>query len=121
MEKYEEWIKLNVLDDGYGKCADVTQRMAAAFPELKRIRGHYYCVVWGERTHWWLVAPDGTIVDPTKAQFPSKGTGVYAPWHEGDREPSGMCANCGELCYDGDTCCSAACHNAYAAFCCAAV
>ena len=65
-----------------GRCAEATLAMAAVFPELTRVRGHYLCWVWGEREHWWLVEPNGEIVDPTADQFPSKGGGVYVPWDE---------------------------------------
>lgn len=40
--------------------------MVEAFPELKRVRGHYHCP-WLSKAqpHWWCVDPDGNIVDPT--------------------------------------------------------
>lgn len=114
--KYWEWIKANVEDDGYGQCREVTERMADAFPELTRVRGHYYCFAWGERQHWWLTDPDGRIVDPTAAQFPSKGAGHYEPWDESQPEPTGICPNCGEYVYDAGTCCSDSCSRAYLAY-----
>jgi hypothetical protein len=112
IDAYRDWITANVEGDGYGKCAEATQAMAAAFPELRRVRGHYYCSVWGERSHWWLVAEDGSIVDPTAGQFPSIGLGGYVEWHEGDDEPTGKCANCGGYVYNSATVCSSACHQA---------
>ncbi len=118
--EYRAWIDANVgtkPEDGYGRCAWATLTMLVAFPELTRVRGHYYDAIWGERDHWWLVDPDGEIVDPTAAQFPTKGTGEYMPWVEGTPEPTGMCPNCGENCYDGRTCCSDSCNSAYAAYC----
>jgi len=114
--EYLAWIAANV-SATYGCCKEVTERMAEAFPELHRIRGHYYCPIWGERAHWWLLSPTGEVVDPTADQFPSKGCGHYEPWIEGDPEPTGRCANCNELVYDGNTCCSDACSREYAAFC----
>lgn len=105
---YSAWISEHV-SKTYGTCAEVTLAMQQAFPELKRVRGHYYCAIWGQRAHWWLVAPDGSIVDPTKDQFPTKGTGFYEPWTEGAKEPTGICMNCGEYCYDGDPWCSESC------------
>jgi len=87
--------------------------MQAAFPELQRIRGFYYCGVWGERTHWWLVTESGVIVDPTAVQFPSQGCGVYHPWTEGEEEPSGKCPNCGGYVYGGGTVCSDVCARQY--------
>lgn len=94
--------------------------MQAAFPELKRVRGHYICPVWGEREHWWLVAPDGSIVDPTRDQFPSRGEFEYVELPADAEEPIGMCANCGGYSYaskgGGDTVCSDACGDAYVAY-----
>ena len=58
---------------------------------------------------WWLVDTDGQIVDPTRAQFPSKGFGTYVQWDENQKEPTGSCMNCGTYCYDGDACCSTGC------------
>jgi len=114
--KYDVWIRDNVAKS-YGTCADVTETMAAEFPELSRVRGHYYCPIWGERAHWWLVDPDGAIVDPTGSQFPSNGIGEYVPWNEGDPEPTGKCPNCNGYVYDGSTCCGERCHAEYVAFC----
>lgn len=110
---YQAWIAANVEGDGYGQCAEVTTAMVAAFPELKRVRGHYFCLTWGERTHWWLVTPDGSIVDPTAAQFPSKGHGVYEEWAEGAEEPTGKCPNCDGYVYGGGTVCSDSCAREY--------
>lgn len=114
--RYANWITENVHNNGYGQCKEITEAMAGAFPELVRVRGHYYCWSWGEREHWWLVDPGGKIIDPTAAQFPSHGAGQYVEWNEGDREPTGMCPNCGDNCYDGDSCCSERCFNAYRAY-----
>ncbi len=116
VDAYAAWIAENVEGDGYGQCREVTERMAARFPELVRARGHYYCPVWGERCHWWLTTQDGEIVDPTAAQFPSRGQGVYTPWEEGAPEPTGICPQCGEYTYGPGTCCSDACSRAYAAW-----
>lgn len=113
---HTRWIAENVTEV-YGTCADVTAEMAIVFPDLKRVRGHYYCPIWGERDHWWLVAGDGQIVDPTAAQFPSGGLGVYVEWEDGAAEPTGMCPQCGGPVYDGGTCCSESCHMAYVAYC----
>lgn len=114
--EYEVWIKENVEGDGYGKCAEITEAMAKAFPELTRVRGHYYCPSWGERTHWWLTTPDGKIVDPTKDQHPSHGLGRYEPWVEGSPEPTGKCPNCGGYCYNGESTCSKKCYEEYRAY-----
>lgn len=114
-EKYAEWITANV-PQPYGACAKATLEMQAAFPELTRVRGHYYCFSWGEREHWWLVAPGDQIVDPTAAQFPSRGAGAYVAWAEGAKEPTGQCPNCGDCCYDSRDLCSDSCEASYLAY-----
>ena len=74
-----------------GKCKEMSEAAIVADSSLRLVRGHYICPVWGEQQHWWTVRADGSIVDPTAAQFPSKGTGVYV-------EFDGMvpCAECGK-------------------------
>lgn len=114
--KYAAWVAANVKDP-LGRCAETTLAMCTAFPELTRVRGHYLCGFWGPREHWWCTAPDGGVVDPTAAQFPSRGLGRYEPWVEGTPEPTGKCPNCGGECYDNKYCCSAECDSAYAAYC----
>lgn len=116
-DQYKAWIDSNVNDGGYGYCFEATRRMVEDFPELVRVRGHYYCHTWGERGHWWCKTASGEIVDPTAMQFPSKGYGEYIEWDESQQEPTGMCPNCAGLCYDGGTCCSENCHIEYAAYC----
>jgi len=112
---YQAWIDENV-PETYGKCADVTTAMVEAFDELRRVRGHHYDPIWGEREHWWCVAPDGTIVDPTAAQFPNNGLGPYSEIDEAThQEPTGMCPNCGDYIFDGGQCCSQSCHNQFVA------
>jgi len=113
---YSNWVSENVTEQ-YGKCAEVTEKMQKSFPELERVRGHYYCYVWGERQHWWLVDRDNNIIDPTMEQFPSKGRGRYEPWNEGAPEPTGKCPNCGELIYSGDFVCGDICGREYVSFC----
>ncbi len=44
--QYADWIAANV-KESRGRCAEATLAMAAAFPELTRVRGHYLCWVWG--------------------------------------------------------------------------
>lgn len=112
---YQEWIEANVADP-YGRCEEATAQMAEAFPELRRVRGHYYCFAWGERQHWWMEDAEGNVVDPTAAQFPSGGRGHYEEW-DGSPLPTGSCPQCSNPVYDGGTCCSEACHAAYVAYC----
>ena len=113
-KEYREWIEESSF--GRGDCAEATIAMSEAFPELRRVRGHYYCVLLGERPHWWLVAPDGSVVDPTSVQFPSNGIGQYVEWDESQPEPTGKCPNCGGYCYDWRTVCSDTCGIEYVAF-----
>lgn len=74
-----------------GKCKEMSEALIKADPSLTLVRGHYYDPIWGEQPHWWCKKVDGTIVDPTKDQFPSKGKCTYV-------EFSGIveCANCGK-------------------------
>jgi len=113
--EYMRWIELNVPDyeAAYGKCREVTEAMVQEFPDLERVRGHYYDAHIGEREHWWCVTKSGQVVDPTAKQFPDAGNGVYVPWNEGDPEPTGKCLECGEYCYDNKQFC---CDNHEAAF-----
>lgn len=116
--EYINWIDEHVPDyaAAYGKCGDVTVQMREAFPELLRVRGHYYCPVWGRREHWWLTTADGEIVDPTARQFPSGGIGLYEPWDESQPEPTGVCPNCGDYIYGGGEVCGSRCWQEYAAY-----
>lgn len=74
-----------------GKCKEFCDQAVAKDSSLTLVRGHYLCPFWGEQPHWWTVRKDGTIYDPTKDQFPSKGIGEYVPFN-------GMlsCAECGK-------------------------
>jgi hypothetical protein len=75
-----------------GKCKEMCQELIAKDPTLTLVRGHYYDAHWGVQPHWWCIKPDGTIVDPTKDQFLTKGTGLYEPF-------SGniLCEECGKI------------------------
>lgn len=111
---YEQYIQTFWAGDVTGKCAEATTSMVQMFPELRRVRGFYCCPLWGRREHWWLVAPDGSIVDPTVRQFPGGGLGDYQEWTEGDFEPVGKCINCGEYVYQegiGGVLCNEACER----------
>lgn len=84
------------MSDGYrtyrGKCREMSEAACKEDPTLTLVRGHYYCPIWNsDEPHWWCVRPDGTIHDPTAAQFPSAGLGIYTPFN-------GMvsCAECGK-------------------------
>ena len=112
-EAYQAWI-LDNIKEPYGKCAEYTLLMVDQFPELTRVRGHYGCPIWGDREHWWLKTPDGAIVDPTMAQFPTKG--IAATYTEVDESrpeelPTGKCRCCGSYCYHGARACSKRCEE----------
>jgi hypothetical protein len=114
MDKYNQWIEDNVIKGKeLGNCKEYSEKMAEVFPELKVVRGHYYCHTWGERGHFWLVDKWGGIIDPTKAQFPSKGNGRYVPWNEGDEEPTGKCLNCAEYVYNENQFCNDNCEREF--------
>ena len=73
-----------------GKCREMSEALVAEDPSLRLVRGYYHCPIWGRQEHWWTEKPDGTVVDPTAKQFPSKGIGEY-------EEFDGLlyCENCG--------------------------
>ena len=115
-DPYDDWIAANVSGTGYGECASVTEAMAKAFPELRRVRGYYYCAIWGQRGHWWLETPMGRRIDPTKRQFPTRGRGHYEEFTGDESElPTGKCANCSGPIYNhfDSTVCSDACGEDY--------
>jgi hypothetical protein len=99
-----------------GKCKELSEAACLDDPTLKLVRGHYYCPIWNsEEQHWWTVKEDGTIYDPSKAQFPSKGLGTYT-------EFSGMveCSECGKEMKEEDASfdsnyafCSYKCHGRF--------
>lgn len=83
MTPYAAWVAGYVADrrDVTGRCRVATAELVATFPELRRVHGLAHGS-WGSGPHFWCVAPDGEVVDPTAAQF---GTGlVYetVPWLE---------------------------------------
>lgn len=103
-EAYDRWIQAYVARyNGFvrGKCQPATLEMQAAFPEL-RIAAGFAHVSWGRDQHFWCVAPDGSVVDPTAAQF-------QLPIHYEELDlndpktrelvPIGKCMNCGEETY----------------------
>lgn len=79
-----------------GLCAPATQEMVAAFPELARTPG-WISSNEGSSEHFWCVAPDGSILDPTASQF--TGQLVYEPFKPGDEVRVGRCLNCGSGIY----------------------
>ena len=80
-----------------GKCREFAEAEAAKDPDLRVVRGWYYCSSWGRQEHWWCEDQHNNIIDPTKDQFPSKGAGLY-------REYDGMlnCEYCGKQMAESD-------------------
>ena len=74
-----------------GQCKTMSEAFVAAHPGWRLVRGHYQCPIWGPQPHWWCEDAQGTIHDPTKDQFPSRGLGIY-------EEFDGMttCESCGK-------------------------
>lgn len=62
-----------------GKCREFAEAACADDSTLTLVRGWYCDPTWGRQEHWWTVRADGTIHDPTSAQFPMGGV---AAWYE---------------------------------------
>lgn len=61
-----------------GTCLGLSLAACIADSTLRLVRGHYFCPLWGSNeAHWWTERPDGSIHDPSKLQFPSRGGGLY--------------------------------------------
>jgi hypothetical protein len=60
-----------------GKCKEMAEQAVRDDPSLRIARGWYVDPFWGKEQHWWTVRQDGSIYDPSKLQFPSKGNGEY--------------------------------------------
>ena len=82
-----------------GKCKEMSEALCLQDPSLKLVRGHYWCPIWNtEEPHWWCEREDGTIVDPTKLQFPSSGCGEYIHY-----DGTTTCEYCGKTSKEEDT------------------
>ena len=93
---YDEWIadwasKQRIIR---GACGRAVNAMVEAFPELKRVAG-WVIFTGGSSEHFWCVAPDGSIVDPTFSQFSGKLL-RYQEFQPGDEVRVGRCLNCGD-------------------------
>lgn len=65
-----------------GNCLEFVEEICRVDSSLRMIRGHYFCRSWGtNEQHWWAIRTDGSIVDPTAAQFPCNGSGEYEPFN----------------------------------------
>ena len=129
---YTDWIVDNVDPRtlGYGKCQELCEDMADAFPELSIRKGMFESIAWGPRTHWWLRDEDGEIIDPAGRQHPD---GAWFPVNQDayfdttdmtedeaiatGRVPTGKCMNCGETTYGKDgSMCGDKCAKSYVAY-----
>lgn len=72
--------KIKIMNDYLkyrGKCKELAEQACKENKSLRLIRGWYICPVLGKQQHWWAKDERGIIHDPSKNQFPSKGTGEY--------------------------------------------
>lgn len=77
-----------------GKCKEMAETLCKEDSSLTLVRGWYHEPYWKEKqAHWWCRKPDGTIVDPTRLQFPSGGIPDFYEEFDGNIE----CSNCGKL------------------------
>lgn len=122
-ERYREFAALwrvHCGGDVTQTCQEATATMVKLCPELQRVRGTVKMVgaLDGDTRpwpHWWCVTEDGSIVDPTRSQFPCPEL-EYEPLDEARGEPTGKCPNCGGLCYEGRYLCSTKCEREYLAY-----
>lgn len=73
-------------DEGYkkyrGRCKELSEKLAKGNPNLRLVRGHYYCPQWGKQAHWWCEDKiTGKIVDMTVDQFPEPHIGEYVEFN----------------------------------------
>lgn len=92
---YELWCQVHMDLHGakvHGRCVLSVTELLEEFPELTRVKGHTYGQ-WGKRAHVWAVTEDGTIVDPTRSQYP--GNIKYEAFEPGTMVLVGTCMDCG--------------------------
>lgn len=74
-----------------GKCKELAEDECQRDSTLRLVRGWYFCPMWGKQGHWWCEKPDGTVIDPSVRQFPTKGAGAAYEEFDGNIE----CEYCG--------------------------
>ena len=106
-QSYSEWVDNLNLDQKIDRCKEVCHEMQSRFPELKIVSGYVTLESRPDRLedHWWLVADQGKIIDPTANQW-TVPIVEYVDPNQLDAEPTGRCPVCYRICYDGDTHCS---------------
>ncbi len=118
--KYETWIDDYVaLRNGNvrHRCQGASAEMAGAFPELRRVRGYAHHPDGWSTAHWWCETEDGTVLDPTAAQF-SQSVIRYEEYDEAVHGPLpvGKCGDCGAFLYAPQSgFCDDVCENAFRA------
>jgi hypothetical protein len=98
-----------------GKCKEMSEAACAGDSSLRLVRGFYHCPLWGKQAHWWAVRDsDGSIVDPSVKQFPTKGAGAEYEEFDGTIE----CEYCAKTVSEDDayfvdhhTYCSGECYG----------
>lgn len=61
-----------------GKCKELAQQECNINKELALVKGWYYCPIGNvKKEHWQCKNKENKIIDPSKLQFPSKGSGKY--------------------------------------------
>jgi hypothetical protein len=94
-----------------GRCKEMAEAAVAADPSLTLVRGWYDDPHWGSQEHWWTTRPDGTIHDPTAAQFPVPNVVEWYRPFEGVYP----CMECGNEVPEGELvmgcCCSGECYG----------
>jgi len=121
--EYAAWIEKHCAGPQGGFCHSRATDMQEAFPELVLCRGYYVSVLDGSRPHWWLKDAEGSVIDPTAAQFQMKDGGVYQEYEESihGELPIGKCMNCGSEVFESENppascCCSPECGQALDGF-----
>lgn len=80
-----------------GKCKEACEALLIALPELELVRGHVIQIDGQKDPHWWLRSHQGTIVDPTVAQF-TCGVMEYVEF-----DGYVNCAECGKRLHEKET------------------
>lgn len=75
-----------------GWCKELSELAVAYDPTLTLVRGWYHDPQHGSREHWWTTRPDGTIHDPSAAQFTTPGVPFLYEEFDGIVE----CEQCGK-------------------------
>lgn len=126
-QEYKDYITANygTYEKCYGQCKGAVEAMHKAFPELRPACGYVSTIGWGVRAHWWLVAEDNSIIDPTVIQFPGAIAYDYDEWQPGKKILVGTCCNCSNEIWEpaqdlnnveSRILCSPECERLYAAY-----